>query len=195
MARNASIERKTKETHITVRIDLDGTGESKVDTGIGFFDHMLNHLARHSLCDIEVSCRGDLHVDSHHTVEDVGIVLGQAIAQAVGDKAGIRRYGWAVVPMDEALIMTALDLSGRGSLYYEVELSKETIGTFDCELTQEFFKAVAVNAGINLHIRKLAGTNAHHIVEAIFKSFAQALRSAIARDERVMDVPSTKGVL
>lgn len=195
MPRIAALERKTRETEIRIRIDLDGSGEATVQTGVGFFDHMLTHLAKHSLCDIEISCSGDLHVDAHHTVEDVGIVLGRAFAQALGDKAGIRRYGFAAVPMDEALVVTALDISGRGALYYDVSLAKEKIGTFDCELAEEFFKAVAANAGINAHIRKLAGSNAHHIVEASFKSFARALREAISQDERVQDVPSTKGVL
>jgi imidazoleglycerol-phosphate dehydratase len=195
MPRIAALERKTRETEIRICIDLDGRGEATVQTGVGFFDHMLTHLAKHSLCDIEISCSGDLHVDAHHTVEDVGIVLGRAFAQALGDKAGIRRYGFAAVPMDEALVVTALDISGRGALYYDVSLAKEKIGTFDCELAEEFFKAVAANAGINAHIRKLAGSNAHHIVEASFKSFARALREAISQDERVQDVPSTKGVL
>jgi len=195
MPRIAALERKTRETEIRICIDLDGRGEATVQTGVGFFDHMLTHLAKHSLCDIEISCSGDLHVDAHHTVEDVGIVLGRAFAQALGDKAGIRRYGFAAVPMDEALVVTALDISGRGALYYDVSLAKEKIGTFDCELAEEFFKAVATNAGINAHIRKLAGSNAHHIVEASFKSFARALREAISQDERVQDVPSTKGVL
>jgi imidazoleglycerol-phosphate dehydratase len=195
MPRIAALERKTRETEIRICIDLDGRGEATVQTGVGFFDHMLTHLAKHSLCDVEISCSGDLHVDAHHTVEDVGIVLGRAFAQALGDKAGIRRYGFAAVPMDEALVVTALDISGRGALYYDVSLAKEKIGTFDCELAEEFFKAVAANAGINAHIRKLAGSNAHHIVEASFKSFARALREAISQDERVQDVPSTKGVL
>ncbi|MDH7601609.1 MAG: imidazoleglycerol-phosphate dehydratase HisB [Armatimonadota bacterium] len=195
MSRNAKLERKTKETQVCVFIEIDGQGESKVETGIGFFDHMLTHLAKHSLCNLQITCSGDLHVDAHHTVEDVGIVLGQALSQALGDKAGIRRYGSAVIPMDEALVMTALDISGRGSMYYDVPLKKERIGSFDCELAEEFFKALATNAGINVHIRKLAGTNAHHIVEAAFKSFARALREAAALDETVHGIPSTKGVL
>jgi len=193
--RTATIERKTKETQIKVVIDLDGTGESKIDTGIGFFDHMLTHLAKHSLCNLEVECRGDLQVDAHHTVEDVGIAIGKAIVQAVGDKAGIARYGSSVVPMDDALVLTALDLSGRGSLIYTVTIGKEMLGTFDTELAPEFFKALAMNAGINCHIRELDGKNAHHIIEAAFKSFARALREALALDPRVSGVPSTKGSL
>ncbi len=193
--RKARIERKTRETQIAVTIDLDGTGDSKVDTGIGFFDHMLTHLAKHSLCDISVDCQGDLQVDAHHTVEDVGIALGQALAKATGDKAGIARYGAATVPMDEALVMTALDISGRGSLYYALELRKEMIGAFDSELTPEFFRALVTNAGINAHIRQLDGQNGHHIVEAAFKSFARALRQATENDPRIQGVPSTKGTL
>ncbi len=195
MSRPAAVERKTRETQISVRIDLEGTGASEIDTGIGFFDHMLAHLAKHSLCDVEIACKGDLQVDAHHTVEDVGIALGQAIAKALGDKAGIVRYGCATVPMDEALVLTALDISGRGSLTYGLELTKEMIGAFDCELTPEFFKAVASNAGINVHIRQLDGANSHHVVEAAFKSFARALREAVSRDDRITGVPSTKGTL
>lgn len=193
--RSAVVERRTRETQIRVRVDLDGAGESSVSTGIGFFDHMLTHLARHGLLNIEVSCTGDLEVDAHHTVEDVGISIGQAVAQAAGDKAGISRYGSAVVPMDEALVMTALDFSGRGSLTYRLDIKKEMVGAFDTELTPEFFRAVCANAGINAHIRQLEGGNAHHVVEAAFKSFARALRQAITLDPRVADIPSTKGVL
>lgn len=195
LIRKASVERKTKETEISVAINLDGTGECQVETGIGFFDHMLTHLAKHSLCDLAIKCKGDLVIDAHHTVEDVGIVLGQAIAQALGNKAGITRYGSAIVPMDEALVMTAMDISGRGSLVWGLEVKKEMIGTFDSELAPEFFKALAANAGINVHIRQLDGSNAHHIVEAAFKSFARALRQAVELDERVRGVPSTKGTL
>ena len=193
--RTAKIERKTKETQISISIDLDGKGESKIETGIGFFDHMLTHLAKHSLCDLNVNCKGDLEVDAHHTVEDIGIAIGQVIGQAIGDKAGIVRYGSSIVPMDEALVMTALDISGRGMLVYGLDLKKEMIGMFDSELTQEFFRAVAHNAGINLHIRQLNGGNAHHVVEAAFKSFARALREAISMDPRIEGVPSTKGTL
>lgn len=193
--RTAKIERKTKETQISISIDLDGSGESKIETGIGFFDHMLTHLAKHSLCDLYVNCKGDLEVDAHHTVEDIGIALGQVIAQAVGDKAGIVRYGSSIVPMDEALVMTALDISGRGMLVYGLNIKKEMIGMYDSELTPEFFRALAHNAGINMHIRQLDGSNAHHIVEAAFKSFARALREAVSNDSRIEGVPSTKGTL
>jgi imidazoleglycerol-phosphate dehydratase len=193
--RKGTIERVTAETQISVSIDLDGTGASRIDTGIGFFDHMLAHLAKHSLCDLVVKCKGDLQVDAHHTVEDVGIAIGKAIAEAIGDKAGILRYGSAVIPMDEALVMTALDTSGRGSLVYGLDLEKEMIGAFDSELTPEFFKALVNNAGINAHIKQLDGSNAHHVVEAAFKSFARALRQAISADPRVNGIPSTKGSL
>ena len=193
--RQANIDTKTRETQIHVEVDLDGTGESRVDTGIGFFEHMLNHLAKHSLCDIIVDCKGDLEVDAHHTVEDVGIAIGKAIGKALGDKAGLVRYGHAVVPMDEALVMTALDISGRGSLVYDVEVSKEKVGQFDTELAPEFFKALALNAGINCHIRSLSTGNAHHVIEATFKSFARALQQALAISDKVTGVPSTKGTL
>lgn len=193
--RKGTIERVTAETQISVSIDLDGTGASRIDTGIGFFDHMLAHLAKHSLCDLVVKCKGDLQVDAHHTVEDVGIAIGKAIAEAIGDKAGILRYGSAVIPMDEALVMTALDASGRGSLVYGLDLEKEMIGAFDSELTPEFFKALVSNAGINAHIKQLDGSNAHHVVEAAFKSFARALRQAVSADARVKGIPSTKGFL
>jgi len=193
--RKGTIERVTAETQISVSIDLDGTGASRIDTGIGFFDHMLAHLAKHSLCDLVVKCKGDLQVDAHHTVEDVGIAIGKAIAEAIGDKAGILRYGSAVIPMDEALVMTVLDTSGRGSLVYGLDLEKEMIGAFDSELTPEFFKALVNNAGINAHIKQLDGSNAHHVVEAAFKSFARALRQAISADPRVNGIPSTKGSL
>jgi imidazoleglycerol-phosphate dehydratase len=193
--RKADIERKTRETQVSVSINLDGSGESTIDTGIGFFDHMLTHLAKHSLCDLVVKCKGDLEVDAHHTVEDVGMSIGKAIARAVGDKAGIVRYGSSVVPMDEALVMTALDLGGRGGLVYGLQIEKEMIGAFDSELTPEFFKALVNNAGINAHIRQLDGSNAHHIVEAAFKSFARALREAVSSDDRINGIPSTKGTL
>ncbi|MCE5199753.1 MAG: imidazoleglycerol-phosphate dehydratase HisB [Armatimonadota bacterium] len=193
--RKATIERNTRETEISVTIDLDGSGQSDIETGIGFFDHMLTHLSKHSLCDLHVRCKGDLEVDAHHTVEDVGIAIGQVLAKAVGDKAGITRYGSSVIPMDEALVMTALDISGRGSLIYGLALDKEMIGSFDSDLTPEFFKALVNNAGINAHIRQLDGSNAHHVVEAAFKSFARALRIAVSFDERVQGVPSTKGTL
>jgi len=193
--RKAAIGRTTAETEISVSIDLDGTGANQIDTGIGFFDHMLTHLAKHSLCDLVVKCKGDLRVDAHHTVEDVGIGIGQAIAEAIADKAGIARYGSAMIPMDDALVLTALDISGRGSLTYQLDVEKEMIGAFDAELTPEFFKALVNNAGINAHIKQLNGSNAHHVVEAAFKSFARALRQAISLDPRVHGIPSTKGSL
>lgn len=193
--RSAAVERKTRETQISVRIDLDDAGEPSISTGIGFFDHMLTHLARHGALGLEISCTGDLEVDAHHTVEDAGICIGQALRQAAGDKTGICRYGHAVVPMDEALVMTALDFSGRGSLTYRVDISKEMVGAFDTELAQEFFRAVCTNAGLNAHIRQLEGGNAHHVIEAAFKSFARALRQAVSIDPLASDVPSTKGVL
>jgi imidazoleglycerol-phosphate dehydratase len=194
-SRTSTIERNTRETKITVQVDLDGVGESTIDTGVGFFDHMLTHLAKHSLCNLSVTCKGDLEVDAHHTVEDVGIALGQAIAEAVGDKSGMYRYGFSIVPMDEALVLAALDISGRGSLHMKLNTRKEMVGAFDTELTPEFFRAVCHNAGINAHIRQLEGRNAHHMVEAAFKAFARALREAISSDPRVSGIPSTKGVL
>ena len=195
MARTATIERNTKETQIKATIDLDGTGASELATGIGFFDHMLTHLTKHGLLNLTVRCKGDLQVDAHHTVEDVGIAIGKAIAQALGDKSGLTRYGSSIVPMDEALVMTALDISGRGSLKYTATIAKEMVGAFDSELAPEFFKSVCANAGINAHIRQLDGSNAHHVIEAAFKSFARALRQAISLDPRIQGVPSTKGTL
>lgn len=195
MARATCIERNTKETQIRIDINLDGSGLSEIETGIGFFDHMLTHLAKHGLIDLRVKCKGDLEVDAHHTVEDVGISIGKVIAEAVGDKAGMVRYGSSVIPMDEALVMTALDISGRGSLVYGVTIAKEMVGAFDTELAPEFFKALCVNAGINAHIRQLDGSNAHHVIEAAFKSFARALREAVSIDPRIQGVPSTKGTL
>ena len=193
--RRATISRKTRETDIQLDLNLDGTGLYEVSTGIAFFDHMLESFTKHAAFDLRLRAKGDLAVDWHHSVEDVGIALGQAIARALGDKSGIVRYGCATVPMDEALVLTALDISGRGSLSYGLELKKEMIGAFDCELTPEFFKAVAANAGINVHIRQLDGGNAHHVVEAAFKSFARALREAVSKDERITGVPSIKGTL
>jgi imidazoleglycerol-phosphate dehydratase len=193
--RQANIERTTKETDIRVRIDLDGTGETDVATGVPFFDHMLEAFGRHGLIDLRVAATGDLAVDAHHTVEDVGICIGQAIAEALGDKAGIRRFGDAEVPMDEALVQAALDISGRGQLHYAVELPIEIIGTFDTTLAREFLVALATNAGITLHVRTIAGENAHHIIEAAFKAVARALREAVELDPRVVGVPSTKGAL
>ncbi|MBC7800357.1 MAG: imidazoleglycerol-phosphate dehydratase HisB [Gemmatimonadaceae bacterium] len=196
MARFAEITRTTTETAITIRLELDGTGQADVATGIGFLDHMLTALARHALFDLSVHAAGDLHIDDHHTTEDVGIVLGQALVQAVGNKRGIRRYGHAVVPMDEALVDAALDLSGRPFLAWSVKFDCGTIGTFDTELFEEFFRALAMNALMTLHIAQRAGRNGHHVAEACFKAVARALRAATEIDPRAPDViPSTKGAL
>ena len=193
--RNAELKRKTKETDIRLCLNLDGSGDAKISTGVGFFDHMLNALAKHSLFDLMIEAKGDLEIDPHHTVEDVGIVLGKAIDQALGDKVGVVRYGWAVVPMDEALVLTSIDLSGRGLLCYDVQIAQEKIGALDTVLIEEFFGALARSAGMTLHIRKLAGEDPHHTAEAVFKSFAKAIDSATRTSERVTGVPSTKGVL
>ena len=194
--RSATIERNTTETKISVEVSLDGTGHYDVQTGVGFFDHMLEQLARHSLIDIKVRAEGDLHIDDHHTVEDVGIALGLALVQALGDYKGIRRYGACLLPMDEALTRAALDLSRRPFLVWKVGFDVEKIGTFDTELVREFFQAFAMNGGITLHVEKLDGANAHHIAESVFKAVARALRDAIEIDPRKADVvPSTKGVL
>lgn len=187
--------RATSETDITVSLALDGSGSVEVATGVPFFDHMLNAFGRHGLFDLTVDARGDIEIDAHHTVEDVGIVIGSAIAEALGDKAGIARFGSAVIPMDEALVLAAIDLSGRGGLYWDVELPIEIIGTFDTTLAKEFLIALATNAGLTLHVRSLAGENAHHIIEAAFKAVARALAQAVALDPRVVGVPSTKGAL
>ena len=196
MARTAEITRTTSETAITIRLDLDGTGQSQIATGIGFLDHMLTALARHALFDLDIDAKGDLHIDDHHTTEDVGIVLGQAIAQAVGDKRGIRRFGHAVAPMDEALVDAAVDFSGRPFLAWSVAFERDTIGTMDTELFEEFFRALAMNGLITLHITQRAGTNGHHIAEAAFKAAARALRAATEPDPRARDaIPSTKGSL
>jgi imidazoleglycerol-phosphate dehydratase len=195
MARTAEISRKTKETTIRVAVDLDGHGAAAAATGVGFFDHMLDLLSRHSLIDIAVDAAGDLHVDAHHTVEDVGIVLGQAIDEALGDKRGIFRYGWATVPMDESLAQVVIDLSGRPAFVYKVNFAGNLIGNFPAELIEEFFKALAVNAKMNLHIQVPYGSNNHHVAEAIFKATAKALRQAVSSDPRNQDVPSTKGAL
>ena len=193
--RRATVERKTNETDISVTIDLDGSGTCDVETGVGFFDHMLSALGRHSLCDLTVRAKGDTWVDDHHTVEDVGIVIGQAIREALGDKRGIGRFGDAAIPMDEALVHAAIDVSGRGELFWDVDIAAEKVGTFDCELAREFFAGLARDAGITLHLRKLAGDNAHHIIEATFKACGRALRAAVEADARVTGVPSTKGSL
>jgi imidazoleglycerol-phosphate dehydratase len=195
MPRIARIERKTAETQIELRLDLDGTGRAEVATGIGFFDHMLTLLARHSLIDLAIDAKGDLHVDPHHTVEDVGICFGKALAQALGDKAGIRRYGSATLPMDEVLVSAAVDLSGRAFCVWHVELPPEVLGTFNAPLAEEFWRAVASNGALNLHILCHYGKNSHHIIEGIFKATARALRQAVEPDPRMPGVPSTKGVL
>ncbi len=196
MTRTAEISRNTKETRIRLVLGLDGSGRAAIRTGIGFFDHMLEALARHGLLDLEVECAGDLHVDGHHTVEDVGIVLGQAIAQALGDRAGIRRYADAMVPLDEALVRAVVDVSGRPYLSYHVDIAKwQMLGDYDVLLTPEFFRAVVLNAGLTVHLDLIRGDNPHHIVEATFKAFARALEQATRLDPRVVGVPSTKGVL
>ena len=194
--RTAQITRKTNETDITLSVDLDGTGRRDIKTGVGFFDHMLDQLARHALIDITISATGDLHIDDHHTVEDVGIALGQALAQAMGDKRGIRRYGSFHLAMDDALLRAALDLSGRPYLVWDVEFPIPNIGGFDTELVREFFQAFSTHGGITLHVSKLAGINSHHIAEAAFKAVARALREALEPDPRSGDaIPSTKGTL
>jgi imidazoleglycerol-phosphate dehydratase len=193
--RSASIQRKTKETDIALDLGLDGPGAVKVATGIGFFDHMLELVAKHGALALTVRAQGDLGVDFHHTVEDVGICLGRALKEALGAKAGIRRYGEAIIPMDEALILAAVDLSGRPHLSYDLEVRRRKLRDFETELVEEFFRAVVNAAGMTLHLRQLAGRNTHHVVEAAFKAFARALRAAVERDPRGGGVPSTKGVL
>lgn len=195
MMRQAAETRKTLETAVAVSLDLDGSGTADIATGIGFFDHMLTLLAKHGFLDLTVQAQGDLAVDSHHTVEDCGIVLGTALKNAVGDKAGIHRYGNCFIPMDEALAQVTLDFSGRPYLVFEAEIPKITLGTYDAEMTEEFFRAVAVASGLTLHIRVLYGKNVHHIIEAIFKAFARALAEAVAHDNRVRGVMSSKGAL
>ena len=194
--RQAEVCRKTGETDIRVALTLDGHGESRIDTGVGFLDHMLTLFARHGRFDLEVSCKGDTQVDDHHSVEDIGIALGKAFGQALGDKKGITRYGSTILPMDESLILSAADLSGRGLLVYGLAIPTEKVGTFDTELTEEFFRALAHNAGITLHIRQMAGSNRHHIIEGAFKSVARSLRAAAVADPACAgEIPSTKGVL
>lgn len=195
MPRNASFERKTSETSIRLRLDLDGSGASQVTTGVGFFDHMLTLFARHSLFDLDVEAEGDLHIDPHHTVEDVGICLGQVLAQALGDKAGITRYGSMTLPMEETLVTSALDLSGRVKFVYNVKFPTEKVGGFDTELVEEFWHSVAVNARMNLHLLLHYGTNSHHIAEGVFKATARALRQAVSIDPRQQGIPSSKGTL
>ena len=194
--RRARITRKTAETEISVEMSLDGTGLYDNETGIGFFDHMLDQLARDALIDLKIRCAGDLHIDDHHSVEDVGIALGQALAQALGDKTGIRRYGSCLLPMDDALVRAALDLSGRPFLIWNMDLPTARIGSFDTELVREFFQAFSTHGGITLHVDALHGINSHHMAEAAFKSVARALREAVETDPRKSDaIPSTKGTL
>lgn len=194
--RKAELERRTAETAIRLSLDLDGEGKSEVDTGCGFLDHMLTLFARHGRFDLKVSCKGDVYVDDHHTVEDIGICLGDAFARALGDKRGIVRYGSCTLPMDEALILTAVDISGRGMLCYALDIPTQKVGTFDTELTKEFFLAFARRADMTVHLRQLAGENSHHIIEGAFKSLARSLRTAVAIDSRFsQEIPSTKGVL
>ena len=195
MNRTVTRTRTTKETDITVTLNLDGTGKTEIDTGIGFFDHMLNGFARHGLFDLTVHAKGDLEVDSHHTIEDTGIVLGQAILEAIGDKAGIKRYGHFMLPMDETLALCAVDLSGRPYLNYNAEFVSDKMGEMDTEMVKEFFYAVSYSAAMNLHIKVLSGGNSHHVAEAMFKSFAKALDAATQYDSRITDVLSTKGSL
>jgi imidazoleglycerol-phosphate dehydratase len=195
MPRTATIRRETAETKIDLSLNLDGTGRHELATGVGFFDHMLTHLAKHGLFDLTVKCQGDLHVDSHHTVEDVGICLGKCLAQALGDKTGIRRFGSATVPMDEALVTAAVDLSGRPFLVWNADVANETLGTFHASLAEEFWRAVSSAGAFNLHVVLHHGRNTHHIVEAVFKATARALRAATELDPRGSGVPSTKGVL
>ena len=194
-ARRAEIERKTAETQISIKLNLDGEGTCDIATGIGFLDHMLTLLAKHSFMDLTVKAKGDLEVDSHHTVEDIGIVLGEALQEALGDKAGIHRYGNCFIPMDETLAQVCLDFSGRPFLVFDAEIPKIQLGNYDAEMTEEFFRAVAMHCGLTLHIRVLYGSNVHHIIEAIFKAFARAVAEATAVDPRVKGVMSSKGVL
>jgi len=194
-ARTARIERRTKETTITVSLDLDGVGRADLATGVPFLDHMLDQVARHGMLDLAIRAKGDLHIDAHHTVEDIGIALGQALRQALGDKAGLVRYGHAYVPLDEALSRVVVDLSGRPGLEYHVAFTRAMIGGFDVDLTHQFFQGFANHALVTLHVDNLRGQNAHHQAETVFKAFARALRMAVAHDPRSSDVPSTKGTL
>ncbi|MBA3346719.1 MAG: imidazoleglycerol-phosphate dehydratase HisB [Gemmatimonadales bacterium] len=196
MPRIGEVRRTTNETELYVRVDLDGRGEASVRTGIGFFDHMLEALARHALLDLTITAQGDLHVDGHHTVEDTGIALGTAIGRALGDRAGIRRYADATVPLDESAVRAVVDVSGRPFIFYDIEIPKwQMLGDYDVFLTPEFFRALALNAGLTVHLDLVRGDNPHHIVEAAFKAFARALDAATALDPRVVGVPSTKGTL
>ncbi len=193
--RIAETKRKTNETDIYVRIDLDGSGKRDISTGLGFLDHMLDLLGKHALLDLTVHAEGDLHIDAHHTVEDIGIVLGLCLKEALGDKNGIFRYGHFVLPMDEVLVLCALDLGGRSYLSYDLSFSSEKIGQVDTELFEEFFRALSSNAGMNLHLKLLSGGNSHHVAEGAFKAFAKALRIAVSKDEKELGSPSTKGCI
>ncbi len=195
MERKASINRKTKETDISLELNIDGKGNSNVSTGVGFLDHMLESFARHGLFDLDVKCEGDLIVDCHHTIEDIGIVLGQAIKKALGDKKQIIRFGSTIIPMDESLILVSLDLSNRPYLVFDYKFDVERVGYFDTEMVKEFFYAISYSAGMNIHIKVLEGGNAHHVIEAIFKAFAKSLDYATLKDPRIIDVLSTKGDL
>lgn len=195
MERKVSLKRKTKETEIELMLNLDGTGQYELHSGVGFFDHMLSHITKHGFFDMNLTCQGDLEIDCHHTIEDIGIVFGKAISEAIGNKEGIKRYGSAIIPMDETLVLCALDLSGRPFLNFDVDLTVARLGDMDVEMVEEFFRAVAVNAGMNLHIKLLAGKNNHHIVEGIFKAFANALDQATLMDARIIGARSTKGML
>ncbi|MBK6555344.1 MAG: imidazoleglycerol-phosphate dehydratase HisB [Rhodocyclaceae bacterium] len=193
--RSAEVERNTLETRIRVKLNLDGSGQSTLSTGVGFFDHMLDQIARHGMMDIEIAATGDLHIDAHHTIEDVGITLGQCLARAVGDKQGVRRYGHAYVPLDEALSRVVIDLSGRPGLVFDVPFVRGTIGEFDVDLVREFFQGLVNHAAMTVHIDCLRGDNAHHQAETVFKAFGRALRMAVEADPRATGVPSTKGTL
>lgn len=195
MDRIADINRDTYETNIDMSINLDGSGENNIDTGVGFFDHMLSHISKHGFLDLDLKVRGDLDVDCHHTVEDVGIVMGKCINKALGDKSGIKRYGHSIVPMDEALVLCAIDFSGRSYLNFDAKFTVPTLGMFDTEMVEEFFRAVSDNCGMTLHIKVLDGKNNHHIAECIFKAFGKAMDMAVSYDDRINGVLSTKGML
>lgn len=195
MERKATINRETKETNISVELNIDGKGINEIDTGIGFLNHMLTHISKHGFFDLKIKAVGDLDIDSHHTIEDVGIVLGKCIKEALGDKAGIKRYGSSIVPMDEALVLCAVDISGRPIYISNAEFTVERLGSFDTEMVEEFFKAVCINSGLNMHIKVLDGKNNHHIAEAMFKAFGKALDEATQMDSRIEGVLSTKGTL
>lgn len=193
--REAEVNRKTNETDISIKLNLDGAGKSEIETGIGFFDHMLTSFSKHSLIDLQISCKGDLIVDCHHTIEDVGIALGFALKKAIGNKYGINRFGDCTMPMDDALILCAIDLSGRGYLGFDASFNMDRVGYYDTEMVKEFFYALAINAGFNLHLRQLAGSNTHHIIEGMYKAFAVALRKAVEKNPRIEGILSTKGSL